>query len=140
MHSPSEFNAHNICLFRQFVFTCFSLFHRPTHWMGRRIYFRGCAMLYQVSFNTFPSPQERTWIQINSKHVVMIAACLFINWYLFITGFITLNERLAHIPEKVLCIWSKHCMAINLEPLLLVSVLEKPIAKVNDYAETLCKY
>lgn len=31
-------------------------------------------------------------------------------------------------------------MAINLKPLLPISELQKPITRVNDYTETLCKY
>lgn len=129
-HSPGSFNAHSICLFHQFVLTRFSLFHRSTHWMGRRIYFRGCTMLYKVSLTP---PHDSTCIQINSKHVAMIAAYLIINWNLFVTSSsLWMKDSFTYLKT---C-----CMAINLEPLYFASVLWKPIAKVNDYTQTLCKY
>lgn len=39
------------------------LFHRPTHWMGGRIYFRGCTVLYQVSL----TPSHKTHTHHNHR-------------------------------------------------------------------------
>lgn len=39
----------------------------------------------------------------------------------------------------MLRIESTYCVAINLEPLLLIAVQQRPTAEVNDYTGTLCK-
>lgn len=63
--------------------------------------------------------------------------------YLFPSHSPQIEEILLQMPattENTLCFRGKYYMAVNLEPLLPISVLCKPIAKVNDYTGTLCKY
>lgn len=36
--------------------------------------------------------------------------------------------QILHSTENMLCIRSRYCMAVDLEPLLPISVLQKPIA------------
>lgn len=104
------------------------LFHRPTHWMGGRIYFRGGAVLYQVS--STPSLHQTHSLQpqnprTTSKHALCHHEALAVTRnHLFPSNSAQTEELLFQTlaAENTLCFRRKYYMAVNLEPLLPISV------------------
>lgn len=64
--------------------------------------------------------------------------CIYCQFYY--SKWLKSSFKCCFMSKNMLHSESTHCVAINLEPLLLIAVQQRPATQVNDYTGALCKY
>lgn len=139
------------CWLDQFVFTCFlstfsSFTDLPTGWEegytfeGARCFIKWVTPSLQ---KTHTYHNLRTCLQYTNTPCEFAApphrqTCIYYQFYY--SKWRKSSFKRCFTPKNMLHIESAYCVAINLEPLLLIAGQLRPTAEVNDCTGTLCKY